>query len=385
MMDSTGYDHDKPMDRYVRRELTAEEARQLAQSSLDDPELFEDLTASALAVAAVAAPSAKVVRFPRKTRLVVAGMAAAAAVVLVALYSMRPSLVQQHQIQQTIARSPVQPALASSASPGQPILLASGLQLAPAGRENAPVFRSPEPVSRSPRPAGSITSIKDGLATINLGSLDGLGKGNQVQIVRDGRPVGSLTLTTVFRDSARGRIPEGPRLQVNDQVRVPPATHLKALLEQADAMSGRGDLDAARRMAETAASWAETANVPPAELERLARLEYQLGSPQVAEKHYQSALDNLTSGDHSAALNDLAVLRMLRGDYDGAEATLRRALSTSPKDPRSLNNLGVLTELRGDRQNAQALYMIALRAAANFPEPERQALETNLARVRGAR
>ena len=383
MIDSTAYDHDNPMDRYTRRELTAAEARELAQKSLDDPELFDDLTASALAVAAAARPPAKVVRFPRKARFVVAGVAAAAAVVLVALYPLRPSFFEPHRLQQNAAR--LKPALAGSANPGQPILLASGLRLVPAGRENASVFRSPEPDSRSPRPAGSIVSIADGLATINLGSLDGLSKGNQVQVVRDGNNVGSLTVTTVFRDHARGQIPNGSRVQVNDQVRPPAAAYLNALLEQADAMSGRADLEAARKTAESAASYVETANVPSVELERLARLEYQLGSLQAAEKHYQLALDSLTP----AALNDLAVLRMLRGDYAGAEAPLNRALSTAPKTniayPRSLNNLGVLSELRGDRQKAESLYVDALRAAADFSMPERQSLETNLARVRGVR
>ena len=378
---------DYPADRYVRRELTAAEARKLAQESLDNPELFEDLTASALAAAAVVAPSAKVVRFPRRALFVVAGAAAAAAVVLISIYSMRPS--QPSRPRETVASSHPAPALASSAKPGQPILLSSGL---PAEPNSAPVFRSPEPDSRSPRPMGSIVSIEQGLATINLGSLDGLGKGNQVQIVRDGKSIGSLMVVTVFRDHARGRIPDGTRIQVNDQVRVPAATYLNALLEQADAMSGRGDLDAARRMAENAASWAQTANVSSAELERLARLEYQLGSLQAAEKHYQSALGSLRaepSGDHSDALNNLAVLHMLRGDYDGAEAPLSWALSMSAKMntpyARSLNNLGVLSELRGDRQKAEALYLNALRAAADFPVAERQALETNLARVRGVR
>jgi tetratricopeptide (TPR) repeat protein len=388
MTDSTGPHLDDPIDRYVRRELTAAEARQLAQDSLDDPELFEDLTASSLAAAAVASPSAKLVRFPRKTRFIVAG-AAAAAVVLASLY-----FLQQHQFQQT-ARSYPKPALALSASPGQPILLASGLQLAPAGQERAPVFRSPEPDSRSPRPTGSIVSIEDGLATINLGSLDGLGKGSQVEVFRDEKSIGRLTVTAVFRERARARILTGLRIQTNDQVRPPAAAYLDALMQQVEAQSGRGDSEAARGMAEKAAAWAETASVPPVELERLARLEYQLGSLQAAEKHYQSALAGVNpeaSGEQSAAWNNLAVLRMLRGDYDAAEAPLSRVVSISPKadidHARSLNNLGVLAELRGDRRKAEQLYTDASRAltgAADSPALERQAVERNLARIKGVR
>src|SRR5437773_11154255 len=77
------------IDRYVRGELTAGEARQLAQESLDSPELFEDLAFSALAKSALFAgplPESKIVRFPRKARFVAVGATAAAAAVLVSLY-----------------------------------------------------------------------------------------------------------------------------------------------------------------------------------------------------------------------------------------------------------------------------------------------------------
>src|SRR5690348_8844920 len=77
MTDSTGPHLENPIDGYVSGELNATEARELAQKSLDDPKLFEDLTFLAVAKAALATPSAasqlgppgagaKVVRFPRK-------------------------------------------------------------------------------------------------------------------------------------------------------------------------------------------------------------------------------------------------------------------------------------------------------------------------------
>ncbi|HTB12437.1 MAG TPA: tetratricopeptide repeat protein [Bryobacteraceae bacterium] len=381
MTDSTGPRLDDPIDRYVRRELTPAEARELAQESLDDSEMFENLTASALAAAALASP-AKVVRFPRKTRFIAAVAAAAAAVVLVLLYSMRPS--QQHPLPQTVVSAQLKPSLALSASPGQPILLASGLQFAASGRDSAPVFRSPEPESRSPQAAGSIVSIEDGLATMNLGSLDGLGKGSQVEVFRDERSVGHLAVTAVFRERARARILAAARIQVNDQVRAPAAAYLDALLQQVEAQSGRGDSVAASTTAEKAAAWAETANVPSVELERLASLEYQLGSLQLAERHYQSAGPQASFG----ALNNLAVLRILRGDYDGAEAPLNRVVSTSSKTDTeyasSVNNLGVLAEIHGDQRKAAELYakgLLALTGARG--SPERQALEANLARIRG--
>jgi Flp pilus assembly protein TadD len=167
---------------------------------------------------------------------------------------------------------------------------------------------------------------------------------------------------------------------VHDQVRAADDVYFDALLQQAVALSG----DGARTMTEKASEFAETTNIPPRELERLAALEYQQGSFQAAEKHYQSASPEASFG----ALNNLAVLHILRGDHVGAEGPLNRVVSTSPKVgidyARSANNLGVLAELRGDRPKAEALYAEALRAAAGANAIDRQALETNLARIRGA-
>ena len=155
-------------------------------------------------------------------------------------------------------------------------------------------------------------------------------------------------------------------------------------------------------MAEKAAGWAETANVPPGErrkaLERLAALEYQAGSLQAAEMHYRSAVESLKQEpaasvrEQAAALNDLGVIRLLNGNYDGAEAPLSQAVSKSAKTDivygRSVNNLAVLAELRGDRRKAEELYTVAQRAlagAADSPAQERRVVETNLARIRGLR
>lgn len=369
-------------DRYVRRELSPEEARELAQASLDSPELFEELTYSALAKSALstAVPSPNVVRFPNRVRLIAAGAAAvAAAVVLLSVYSLKPP------------RGTEKPALLSSAKPGQPVLLASGLQPAADG---APVFRGPSPDSRAPRPLGSIVSMEDGQASVNLGSLDGLANGSELQIVRDSRPIGRLAVTTVFRERARGRILADQPVRVNDQVRVAGAAHLDALLEQVEAVSARGDPDGARSLAEKTVQWAETADVTPAKkgsaYAQLAALEYRAGLLEAAETHLRLAATSLPPGEQPAAWNTLAVLEMLRGDYPAAEAPLNRAISASPKSDlayaRSANNLGVLAELRGDRRKAEAFYADALRtfaAVAGAPALERQAVEANLARSKG--
>src|SRR5438309_1937013 len=129
------------IDRYVRGELTAEEARQLAQESLDSGELFEELTSSALAKSALSVrsvPDSKVVRFPRKARFAAAGaIAATAAVLAVSLY------LAPNQRQETARASHAKPALGSSADGGQPVLLASQLLPSAADTEGTPVFRGP--------------------------------------------------------------------------------------------------------------------------------------------------------------------------------------------------------------------------------------------------
>ena len=421
MSDSTKARLEDRIDRYVRNELTAAEARELAQQSLGDPKLFEDLTFSALANASLSSQSVreqlqqtdsdkKLIRFPQRTRILVAGSAAAAALVLIALYSLRSSVLRQNrppiaqnQPRETAALS-LKPALPLSAKPGQPLLLASNLLLQPGRPQGTAIFRGEEPDSRTPESAGSIVSIEDGLAAVDLGSLDGLRKGSQLQVFRDEHSteaIGRLIVTTVFRERARGRV-AGPQIKVRHRVRVPAADYMGALFQQVDALTGRGNLPAARTAAEKAVAWAETANVPPAQkwkaFERLAVLEYQTGAQEAAEKHYQSAVDSMNATplasvqEQSAAFNNLGVLHLLRSDYAGADAPLSRAVSLSPKTDivysRSLNNLGVLAELRGDQRKAETLYADAMRAFEHISDSsgqERHAVETNLERLRSSR
>lgn len=317
------------MDHYARGDLSPAEARELAQASLDAPELFADLTDSALAKAALYSgtlPKDKIVRFPRKAWFVIGGVAAA--VLLISLAVVRPWRASQPQ--------------------GQPILLASGLQFT-----QTPVFRSTtETDSRLPQTAGLIVLIEGGLATVDLGSLDGLAKGSKLQVFRDDRSpeaIGHLQVTTVFRDRARGQILDG-RVRAKDRVRVDDASHLDALLEQVAAFYNRGDGDAAYRMAEQASPWVQTANLPPAR--------------------------------QAVWWNQLGVLRIRRGDYQRAEESLNRAVAASPKPSvayaQAVNNLGVLAELRGDRRTAESRYADAVQLSAG------RAAEANLARLRGS-
>lgn len=422
MADSTRLHGEGQLDRYARGELTAAEARELAQQCLDDSELFEELTYSALAKAALTAPMvreqlplrasrARAFRFATKARILVAGAVAAAAIVIVSLLSPKLLLLQRNQpspIQtQPNAAAPaslLKPGLGPSAQPGQPILLAVGLQLQSNRREDAPVFRGQELHSRPPRPSGSIVSIEEQLATVDLGALDGIAKGSELRVFREEpstQPVGRLRVTAVFRERARGMISGGQDIQVNHRVRVSDETHLDALLQQVEALSRGGRSDAARAVAAKAVGWAETADVSPGErgkaLQLLASLEYQAGDLRAAEQRYQSAADTWKSappGSHelSVALNNLAVLRLLRGDYEGAEAPLEQAVAQSSQThsvyARAVNNLAVVAEVRGDRQKAETLYTDALRAftgVSDSTEQDRRAVEANLTRLRNLR
>src|SRR5262245_44264632 len=87
---------DDRLDRYVAGELSAREQRELAQAALDDPALFDTLTAAALVgqsargTAPTSAPQPLVRPKPRMVWLVAASAAIAAAAVAV-IVVWRPS------------------------------------------------------------------------------------------------------------------------------------------------------------------------------------------------------------------------------------------------------------------------------------------------------
>jgi hypothetical protein len=214
-------------DRFARGELSPTEARELARKALDDPELFDELTYSSVARTGLAD------RKRRKWSPTIALLAAAAVLILVvspyALRQFRP------------ARAPL------VAVSGPPIFLA-------AGGDSATVFRGAEQDSREPRVTGSVTSLADGLVSIDLGSLDGLSKGAEVDVFRDGQAIGKVKLTTIFRDRARAAATPGVTVRLHDSVQVPRTASLRAALDRIAAFSARGEADTARHVAEQAAA-----------------------------------------------------------------------------------------------------------------------------------
>lgn len=271
------------LGRFARRELSPAESRDLAQQALGDHDLFDELTETAIARR----------RLPVWPRIAMFAAAAALMVGIVALYAPRRN------------SQPVKPVAAISAAP---ILLARNAD------SNAAGFRGAESESREPRDIGSIASIADGVATIDLGSVDGLSKDSEVDVIRDGQRIGHIKLTTLFRDHSRGEIEGRASILVKDQVRVPPAAHLRAILDQIAAALARGETDRATSIAQ-----------------------------QASIKTYD-------------------------GELTGEE---------------DLNNAGVIAELHGDRTSAAELYRRALDAKPSGRD--RQAVEKNLARLKGAK
>jgi hypothetical protein len=280
----------KLLDRFARGELSPAESRDLAQQALGDHDLFEELTATAIARRGLATRGRKRITWPR-----IAIFVAAAAAVVVGVVLRAPQ------------RNP-EPVRQDVAISAPPTLLARN------GESNPSTFRGADTEGRESRATGSIGSIAGGIATINLGSLDGLAKDAEVDVIRGGQAIGHIKLTTIFRDHSRGEIASGASIVVNDQIRVPPSARLHAILDQIDATLARGE-------AEKAMSIAQQASIESFDAE-------------------------------------------LSSDED-------------------LNNAGVIAELHGNQIKAGELYRRALQTIQSGQD--RQAIEKNLARLKGAK
>ena len=359
-------DLERKIDLYVRGELSPAEARELAQEALNRPDLFEELSAAALAKAAVESNRGPVqaIRPGSKVRIFAIVGSIAAAIAFLTVYWKAPS--PNHNAIVTTTHPALKPTLDPSVK-GQPILLASQLRPKPGG---TPIFRGAETESRPPQQRGSIVAVENGVPTVNLGSLDGLAKGNELSVIREGQPVGRIIVTTIFRDRARGRVAAGAAIRAGDQVRTADPVYLSAVLQQMDSLTARGDLQKALDVGEKVlAQLGKNAML----LTRVGILEYQTGAAGTALDHFKAA-----ATDAPEALNSRAALYLLQGDFERAEARLRQFQPNA----QSLNNLGVAAELRGDFQKAAQYYQDALRALDGSIE-SKNAVQANLERVRG--
>jgi Flp pilus assembly protein TadD len=361
------------IDQFAARELSPAEARKLAHEALEDPDLFDALVARGAVEASQNTPAVRAALATpgRGKRWAIALGAVAATWLLVALVWRVVVSQQFHQPPQQAHAIVPKPAVLSSpavlpslaASSNRPVLLAS--ELGPVRSSDAPVFRgSDSATGRQPQSTGIITALDAGVATVNLGSLDGLVKGTEL---------GPIVITTVFRDHARGKVTSAA-IRVNDPVQVPPSIHLAAVLHQVDALAATGELSGARALARNALAAGSSAQTR-ALLERLAALDYQAGAVDAAREHYEAAANNFyappaaSPSEQAATLNSLGALYLLRGDTQSAVKPLNQAASQTAIDPdlraQILNNLGVLSEMNGDLATARDDYSRA-HAQANL-------------------
>ena len=215
------------LDRFARGELSPAESRELAQKALGDDDLFDELTSTAIARGGLATRKRKPMAWPR----IVAFAAAAAVIVAVALY---------------LPKRNAPPAKPDVAIVAAPILLARNADSTPEA------YRGAASESREPRTTGSIESIAGAIATIDLGSVDGLAKDAEVDVVRDGEGIGKVRLTVVFRDHSRGDLAGAVPARAKDQVRVPPVARLRANLDRIEAAIAHGEGEKAMSIARQA-------------------------------------------------------------------------------------------------------------------------------------
>jgi hypothetical protein len=262
----------KELGRFARGELSAAESRDLAQQALGDHKLFDELTETAIA-------RRRPLAWPR---IAIFAAAAALMIGIVTLYGPRRNW------------QPVKPVATTSAAP---ILLARNSD------SNAAAFRGADAVSREPRATGSIRSIANGVATIDLGSVDGLTKDAEVDVIRGGQSMGHIKLTTIFRDHSRGEIKGPPSILVQDQVRVAPAAHLRAILDQIAAALARGETDQATSIAQQASIEGYDGELAAEEdLNNAAVIAELHGDRLKAAALYRRALDARPSGQDRVAI-----------------------------------------------------------------------------------
>ena len=190
------------LDRLLAGELPPAEERRIAQLALDDPELFELLTAAGDRRGTTAPTESAGQSWTRHPRVLAVTMLAAAALIVLAVafgpsrFARRPAAIRTTTAVQR-----------SAAAIPPPLLLIARIDAAA-----QPTFRTDAGTSRLPRQTGTIVSVHDGDVDVDLGSLDGVKRGMELRAVRDrgdAHTGGPLTITAVFRERSRGRITTG--------------------------------------------------------------------------------------------------------------------------------------------------------------------------------
>lgn len=380
------------VDRLVAGELTRAEERRLAQSALDDPHLFDTLTAAALVRETLVEQSVGVsgpAIARRRTTAFIATLSAAAAIIVAVAYGW----TRYHAI------APAQP------RPGSAVVTAAPIDPAPvllAARFDTPAgetFRTAGAPSRLPKQTGTIVGAHADVVEFDVGALDGVTQGAVLRVRRSDRDVGRLKATAVFRERARGMIEDGATVHAGDTVTVDAAAAVRALLEHADARSAANDFEGARVTARMAVARAEAADGPAGErrraLLRLASLERRLTNNADAGRLLREAVDAFDTppaalpAERAEVLNELGVVQIERRDLDAAARSLEaaRSVATGGTLLRATNNLGALAAIRGDRAAAERAYRAAaaLAAGSRELEPEREAIDKNLAALQPPR
>lgn len=379
------------LDRLLAGELSHADQRRLAREALDDPELFDVLMAAALTKAALETPAVaevppRVAGWRQRPRAAILAMAAAAAAVILA-------------VAYGWARWSTVPAAPAAA----PVAVAPPILLTARGATaSGQTFRTEAAAARSPKTTGVVVSVREGVAEVDIGALDGLKQEMNLRVVRGGRPAGSMTTDAVFRERARGRV-RGGDVRPGDNVEIDPAITASALIEQAHARRAAGDTTGARELAARAASLGDAASIPPdirrRTLTELGKLTREQGNLAEAARLFQQALDTFTAASPAERnelrtgsgelLNELGAVQIERRDLASAERSLQSAQAVAAGDTRMrvANNLGALAALRGDLAAAEGLYRRAASLAGDSPDlaADRRAIEQNLTALRLAR
>jgi hypothetical protein len=412
------------INRLMADGMTPEEQRRLAQAALDDPDLFDALTAAGIVTASVTTDARGEIQSPprasdvprtappasnRSQRLLWTGALGAAAAVLLAMWLTRPpngpaSPGGTSSIGSGAASGATPPASAvtgtrppgATPSAGAPPAGSSAASVVPEllyarlAPESTAAFRTGGSDARDPRASGSIVSVADGEADIDLGAVDGLTRGSQLRIAGTGGAA-MLTVTTVFRDRARGTVAPADGARPGDRIDVPATLNVEALLNEAEARQSAGDLAGSRSLAEQAVSRAQQTGFPAPlarrALERLGTIEHQGGALDSAAGRLQAAVAAFdtapaaTADERAQVLNELGAIQIAQRDYAAAEQSLVEAekSATGTTGIFVANNLAALAASRGDRAEAERLYRRALDLATGpGAATARAAIQRNL-------